>query len=254
MKRLLITGSPRSGTTAITELLCHDSNMFVTNEMQTYLFNPESHRQIADWKRRLDTLESGNIVSYNWFLKKGATVGQVKSLPPGERCLDFQHSLGYDIVGDKLPHYINKLDIVNKRFCELYYIFTVRDPRAVIASSLRHHKKSMDEGKAPAHWQFKSPEEACEMWVEFNSSLKHCLEQIHPSRYVLLRYEDCVQNAVRPLMMISALLDYDIEVPNPKGSYYPVHLETWKDEIPDVNDHLSEECLKLMEDFGYSGV
>ncbi len=247
MQQLIIAGCPRSGTTALRNLLNTQKDTFIANEMMLYSGSHDSfiERITGHWsdkfnkqciKAEIDPVE---FVDY---------VKDDKS-----QSIEFLKSKGFNIVGDKFPSYVlvnhhaNMLRAISNG---VKFIFCVRDCRDFVCSSLDHFKR----GRSPQknRWVFETIEDACGHWVKMNLGLQTLISQIPPTQYMIAQYETSVSNVPMLRNKISKLLNHEW-YPDIMDTleYYPVHIGRWKRECPEINIRLSAEASRLMELYGY---
>ena len=247
MTQIIIAGCPRSGTTALKNLLNTQHNTCITNELKSYA---------GDNAAFIDRLNSSWFTNFSNECKK-------KNIDPElfrdyviedkTKTPEYLHSLGYQIVGDKFPGYV--LPELSNRIMQqarkgVKCIFTVRDCRAFIASSLRFYTRGVDPNVN--QWVFCTIHEACEHWVRFNKGLQDLIRNIAPENYMIVQYEKAVRNNTKLVKRINKLTEGQwTATPEETTGYHPVHVDTWKTEHPEIDQYLSEDALRLMELYGY---
>jgi hypothetical protein len=215
MKKVVMTGCPRSGTTALCTLLSHHPDIFITNEMGNFSWGRD-----ADFSERVKFSIDKEYI--DWILKdKGIDKADfIEKVSPAseEYCETINREYGLEVVGDKLPGYITPLlDIYNEN-PEAYFIITLRGVRAFVSSSTNHHAAGVRAG-----WTFETIEEAQEFWVIQNSKLLENVGQMIPrgAKVILLRYEDIGHDIDQTLKRISNFLEFPVELTNPRGGFDP---------------------------------
>jgi hypothetical protein len=220
INKLIITGCPRSGTTAIMKLLNTHSQIKITQELSS--FNPFLSQDVIIEKSK-DKLINDLIIEHG---------------SPG-----FYDHLDYSIVGDKLPDYCLPNYHESLLSQDLKYVFCLRNCRGFVDSSVRHFNLGLRSA-----WNFETYKDASCMWFNYNKSMLDFMFKLRPDQFILMRYEDAVLDIEEYLKRISKICNFPIKLQNPFKDYYPVRVKAGKD--IKLND-LSLHAVKLMEIFGY---
>lgn len=240
MKELIICGCPRSGTTALAALLSHDKKTLVMNECGNLVWdkNKFKDRLKAKSKEKLfgRWLREKNI-NPTYFINNYYRYPRLML-----EMLAYDYS--FEVVGDKcneyiLPENFNRINHTNR-----YYIFTVRDCRDFVASSLTNYSQGVRE-----QWTFDNVESACECWSNYVEAIINTCTYNNKIKYKMLKYEKWCDRPEQLVLSLSRFMDYDFKIPNPRGGWHPVHLGRWKQEIPDIK--LTPRAHKLMEELLY---
>ena len=109
---------------------------------------------------------------------------------------------GSQIIVDssKSPGYGYMLDLIPE--IELYVIHLIRDPRAVSYSWQR--KKKQIDSKTKIHMSKINPVKSALLWNVWNKAAER-FQQLHPERYIQMRYEDIMQHPRQAIEQIVAL-------------------------------------------------
>lgn len=236
MKKIIITGCPRSGTTALCTLLSH-GDCFVTNEIGNFIWPEE------EFEDRILQSADNYYVKYLLNMKKidrDDFIAKVKD-DPKTYCETINENYGIDIVGDKLPGYLNSLPDIFNENRDAYFIITLRSMQHFVASSINNFNKGRD-----MDWCFDKITKAENFWVENNLKL---LEGVHyilskGGKAILVKYEDIGLDIDKTLLKIDKFLGVELNVPNPDGGFKEVHRKA-KSFIP------SDQSKMLMDLFGY---
>lgn len=247
MTQIIISGCPRSGTTALKSLLNTQYNTCITNELKSYVG---------------DNIVFAKRLNSKWF-KKFSAECKKKNIDPTlfkdyiiedkTKTPKYLHSLGYQIVGDKFPSYV--LPNYHKKIIELSrtdikYIFCVRDCRGFISSSLRAYVSGVNPKENG--WVYCTIQEACGHWVKYNKGLQKLIQNIPTANYMIVQYEKAVKDTNKLVKRINKLTNGQWNArPDETTNYYPVHVDTWKTEHPTIDNYLSQDALRLMELYGY---
>lgn len=247
MTQIIISGCPRSGTTALKDLLNTQHNTCITNELKFYA---------GDNAAFTERLESKWFNHFSQECKK-KNIDSISFrdhiLHDKTKTTEYLHGLGYQIVGDKFPGYL--LSKVKNRIIQLSrknikFIFCVRDCRDFISSSLRHYSKDID--LIANQWIKCTIHEACAHWVMFNKNLQELTQHIPPENHMIVQYEKAVSDNAKLVYRINKLTEGQwMATPEETAGYHPVHVNAWKTEHPDIDKYLSEDALRLMELYGY---
>ena len=237
MKKVIMTGCPRSGTTALCTLLSHDAKTLITNEVGNFTWDKEL------FEDRIK--ESVNKHYINWALdlkniNKEEFVQAVKD-DPTKYCENINDKFGVEIVGDKLPGYIDSLCDIYHANRDAYYLITLRSVQHFVTSSNRHFARGERSG-----WTFETVNEAQKFWVSVNCKLLEDIGRIIPfgAKLLLVRYEDIGLDIDQTIKRISNFLYTDLKIDNPRGGFDPPK-QRLKQFTP------SSEAQFLMDIFGY---
>jgi len=247
MTQIIISGCPRSGTTALKDLLNTQRNTCITNELEFY---------VGDNASFIERLESKWFNNFSRDCKKkniDSVLFRDHILHDKTKTVSYLHSLGYQIVGDKFPGYImsqvkDRIIQISKQ--NIKFIFCVRDCRDFISSSLRHYSK--DINLRTNQWVKCTIHEACAHWVMYNKGLQELIQHIPSENHMIVQYEKAVKNNAKLIYRINKLTEGQwVATPEETVGYYAVHVDAWKTEYPDIDKYLSEDAFRLMELFGY---
>lgn len=236
MKKVIMTGCPRSGTTALCTLLSH-GDCFITNEIGNFIWPEDGFAERAEAcveKYYINFILNIKGIDKADFLEK------IKD-DPKTYCETISKEFGIDIVGDKLPGYLNALPDVFNENKDAYFLITLRSMEHFVSSSVNHFNKGNE-----ADWCFEKVSDAENFWVEQNLKL---IEGVHhilskKGKVLLLKYEDIGVDIDKTLLKIDQFLGAKLEVPNPEGGFVTVNRK-FKDFTP------SYQAKFLMDMFGY---
>ena len=273
MKHVFITGCPRSGTTMLASMLGACTGCIATPESDFFLdfvykilkkstnsvgrnellrFLEENYR-FKQWQIDLDELnELPEFISLSNF---HLVIEAIVNLYIGTHFKKFQ---GEFIRIDHTPSTIKDFDIQNILFPNSKFVFIMRDPRAVFASV-----KSLD-------WGANSALKLSDVWIEYVATL-HALNEIHPERVYVIKYEEIVLNPTLHLKRLCSFLDlkYHEAIINGGGFVLPKYttsqhklvgsnpvkdrIDKWKDLLSVEEIRLIEaKCGLIMNSFGYN--
>ncbi|KAA3621205.1 MAG: sulfotransferase [Proteobacteria bacterium] len=253
---LLISGCARSGTTALTRSLSTHSGFCLFNEFYLYGIRDAG---TALWKRILDMkrnpppplvgeslealkrdlhtelpLPASNTIMRNWLFSRADPCPRV--------------------YGDKLPGvYLMQMRKLARAMPQARFIVTLRDGRAVIASQLREFEVARRQNRPPQPWMTPSIAKAQEMWLRFARAWIP-LRDDPPAPCLELRYESAIAD---PESMFRQVCDFigvafdRSEFAEALSLYRGVHVDAWKRECPDIDQHLSPEFHEALSHFGY---
>lgn len=240
MKKVIITGCPRSGTTALAELLSKDSRTLITNEVSNFTFNEESSLEnILCRKYAIDNfreiLNSKGI--YEEYYKDSIFFESHSYLQ------QLQTAYGLEIIGDKWPDYlfhINDIETLNNTAEDFYFIFTIRSCYHFINSSTTNY----NNGKRDA-WNFYDEKKAEGYWVSRNLELIKNVQYLQKKNIPvkIINYDTIKGNASNLVNHISNFINEELVIENSNESYYYSGKET--------KIKLGSEARIIMELFGY---
>jgi len=239
----LIVGSPRSGTTLVQGLACEIPGVAMPTE--THFFDifvrrllergappfgaARLAREIDAWRQMVQVrgvdVEPASIVA--------ALGGRCESLMDLFDAIVRQVAPEGTVYGEKTPNHLYWWRPIVRVLPTLRIIATVRDPRAVVASSLA--TPWLTEVVHP-RWGTDSYVAVAERW-RAEQRIIQAMAQALGTRCLVLRYEDVVAEPSRARHAIARLLGVRSAVPLP-GTAGPVIAhpwETWKaDALADI--------------------
>lgn len=251
MTQIIIVGCPRSGSTALRNLLNTEEKTFIANEMRFYSGSTVSfiERVTGQWSDKFvkQCVEKG--IDHEALVK--CATQHVNKVP------EFLKTQGFNVVGDKFPLYVlvSHMEGMLKSISSgVKFIFCVRDCRDFICSSLSHCEKGRNS--ANNSWVFDNIKDACDYWVKMNTGLLNLTRIIPAQNYIIAQYEKSVINVYQLMKNINKLSDgvWDLKPMQKlkvRDKYHPVHMGRWITEQPKINDSLSDGALRLMELYGY---
>lgn len=225
MKRLIIRGHMRSGTTILFRILSSLKDIHITHELCLYdrLFetNDKSKNLNKFIKMLYDpprTNGNNNEFSKINMKKLEKTLRNYDKENPDwnqkdmiEKIEDFIFSKDCKIIGDKDPHWnrYNELEELKKIEIKPKIIYTYRDGRDVLASRYRRFIDYLPEERES--WALERPELGQDFWVDnitefLNYYIKNDYYEILPHRF-----EDLLFNREKACERIANFIDIDKE-------------------------------------------
>ena len=276
-KPLLISGCPRTGTTALARTISEYAAGCVFNEMGAYVPNTRFEREIV---RRVgisaDKTDPRKTSLYPLLLHDArdlAERSELKGFDLVHECYDrVARSKGQPlkIYGDKYPiHYLKQLPTLLEQIPQAKFIITMRDGRDVIASQIRHYRGATTTGKPPlAHWMKPTVAEAEYLWLDNMRTWEHVRSTVSSDRVLIIRYEEITSDLFGWLETICNFCgmaynrdEWNVRVADdpkrpPMGAtssptwvYGPRHLSTWSEVFS--ADELSSEFKEMLQKWDY---
>ena len=254
---LLITGCPRTGSTALTRGLSTHPNFCLFNEYHLYLGDARSHEawdrimtmpptnrppehigpSAADLRRRLRQSfpeKADNRTLRRWLFE------QADPLPR--------------IYGDKTPmSYLHNIESIARLHPGARCLITLRDGRDVIASQMRAYRSSIENGTPPSFWMKETVREAQALWSEA-VHLWFTYRRSPPIECLEVRYEEAVHAPEALVKRICEFTGVHHEPGAFRGffsEYVPTRVGSWRVECPDMEKHLSRDFRGTLEVLGY---
>ena len=207
MKKIIITGAPRTGTTALGGLLTHSTNVLVTNELGLFEEYPRRY-----YERRGALLRDGTNARY--LELKGLTEKDIDNFFIG----DFKNKGSLEFIGDKYPDYcltVERCEALCRKHSDAYFIFTYRDPCAVVFSGMKRSEIEKDER---AGWFFFDVEETTRKIVSRTSNwLNFILPNV--KNKIIINYDHYVNNVGLLINDLNTFLDTKLDIYNPELLY-----------------------------------
>jgi hypothetical protein len=208
MKKIIITGAPRTGTTALATLLTQSSNILVTNELALFDNNP--NRYYFKKQMFLSEAPHTNHVNARLLRHKGLTEKDIDDFFVG----NFKNKGPLEFFGDKYPTYctgIGYCDHLVEVHSDAYFIFTYRNPCAVLSSFL---KRTQVDRNARADWYFEDIEKSLEKIITYNTNWsKHIFPRVE--KKIIIDYDYYINNAKLLINDLSKFLNTTIDIKDP---------------------------------------
>jgi hypothetical protein len=224
-KPLIVTGPPRCGTTVLTNILNRHPGIALTLENDLALVAKSIYSafdKAIEHESYISSIPSDESSSGKYAeLARARTDGFIDCPEPNapantifEKYCKVVESFygamtgktGFTWYGDKMPRVQKKVDIASIEAIGLApaYIFIFRDPIAMVASSNRRWKDTLD---GRDKWDISSSFEAVAIWVE---CWKSCQALMASGRRVFaLKYEDLVAEPEKWLKSMFEFLGVD---------------------------------------------
>jgi len=197
----LVVGSPRSGTTLVQRLACEIPGVRMPPE--THFFSEFAPGLIARRRFPLDAdaivEETGRFLALDSArgleLDAAAVVDDLGGTCPGPYALFDalvrQLAGPAEMWGEKTPDHLLWWRPLSQAAPWLRFVAVVRDPRAVVASNLTMPWSS--DGRVPA-WGEDTHLAFAALWARLQGQVKALEDTLSPSRRLVLRYEDVVDD------------------------------------------------------------
>jgi len=189
MKKIIITGTMRSGTTALSTMLSYSPNILIMDELGLFHADGQNYHNRKGKKIK-------NVTNRKVLACKGLTEADIDNFYVG----NFENKGNIEFFGDKFPDYChsnpgviggNNCKNIVKNHSDAYVIFTYRNPCASIYSQI---KRSKIENKSEMPWYFTTFDEAVNK---------------------LTRQTENWYNHIYPHIKNKFIVDYDYYVNNP---------------------------------------
>lgn len=202
MKKIIVTGAPRTGSTALNTLLTYSPKILVMNELAIFDYAPNHYYNCH--REKINSKHNKN------FLKlKGLTEKDIDDFFIG----NFENKGNLEFFGDKFLTYCHTEEYCNnlvKNHSDAYFIFTYRNPCATIYSGIKRSKIEKDER---ADWFFRSFEESSKKLI--NKTLNWST-LIHPyvKNKIIIDYDHYINNVDLLINDLSVFLEIDLDIQN----------------------------------------
>jgi len=254
---LLITGCPRTGTTALARWLSTHDKICIFKEYSLY-YPPAMEFNV--W-HRISEMKDDNPpppkICPDMESLRARLVAELPATASGEMTRDWLFGLLRNpiaVYGDKMPFmYLKVMEEIAKRFPGVRFLVTLRDGRAVVASQIRQYHSAVDRGVEPDNWMKPTVEDAEYLWLR--SARKWLRLRAEPPAPCLeVRYEQATKS---PAGLARAICDFvgleyrRADFQEFLDGYQPIHAETWREEMPDMEAQLSDEFRDALVQLGY---
>ena len=186
VKKIIITGAPRTGTTLLAGLLSSSPSILVTNELGIFDHNPNNYYERDEW---FDDRLNKEVLN-----RKGLTKKDIDDFYIG----NFKNKGALEFFGDKFPTYCFD-QVYCSHLCkthpDAYFIFTYRNPCATIYSGLHRSKieDSRMQNSTRADWYFKNLESSIK---KLETSILNWSKHIFPyvKNKIIIDYDYYINN------------------------------------------------------------
>lgn len=206
MKKIIITGCPRTGSTALVYLLNACRNAFITNEFATFHYDDVSFD---------DTIKDNFIVNEckNFTKDKHWDLQDISNYREG-----LDHNLNFKLFGDKRPDYCEcfaSMDHLINNHQDAYFIFTHRHPCAIALSCIQRSSK---EPNSKASWYARDVETASNIIVRHTNNW---LSAMYPNvrNKLIVNYDFFIQHPKKLVNKLELYLGTKLNIDNPKDFY-----------------------------------
>ena len=191
VKKIIITGAGRTGTTLLAGLLSSSPNILVTNELGIFDYNLNHYYKRDIW---FDDRLNKEVLN-----RKGLTKKDIDDFYTG----NFKNKGGLEFFGDKFPTYCSDLLYCShlvKNHSDAYFIFTYRNPCSTIYSGFHRSNlqfcefhRSNNKDIQNADWFFNNLEDSIKRFEKFVSNWsKHIFP--HVKNKIIIDYDYYINN------------------------------------------------------------
>lgn len=273
---LIVTGCPRSGTTALQYVLNKHRHNFVLNEFAVYWpgLHSKATQQLKDqifgysdfaphYVDRPYKLADDDTASLIYKCGGREAIvklyGFLKGRSPKEiadglfRAAVTNSRQELSVYGDKQPMASMHLGFKVLRFIESQYpkakvIVCIRDGRDVIASQVRNYKAG-----GRHHWMTDDIGQAQKMWLDQMKQWEAVSPSLSLKRWEI-RYEQFCASPPSTMAMLEEALGFKYS-PEEKAQaiefFRPTHQGAWREELPDLENYLSEDFKQCLSRWSY---
>lgn len=264
MKKIIITGAARTGTTVISNLLTMSPKIIVTPELGLFDCRTEYYNQ------RKNELPVTNEKQYSRLctaLKhKGLTIDDMEKFLVG----NYEKRDRLEFYGDKWPTYCVNKEVIShlvKNHSDAYYIFTYRNPCATVFSRLHRSRAenltSEEEKDRARDWYVKSIADTTQRLITHTTNWVDNILP-HVKNKIIINYEDAVNDfdtlvsslenflntsldlPARSEMIDFASLEVDASYKKGRGIYENATVDKYKEELTqDEIDYITTETRAI---------
>lgn len=268
MKRLLVRGHHRSGTTLLSEILRHEPDIYISYELGTYDFpfmpgsNEDRLQKILNtvythFSNMTDLRTDGINIRHeieekiNTFTSPPEFIQAMEEVLFGDR---------FGIIGDKFPTVINEQQISSmlEAKMKLNIIWIYRDGRDVVSSCYRHggQGKPPKVGDTRPLWSCVTPQEGSLRWaktLDYWRYIKNKFQNVVPIMEIkfedLIRFPHMVAEDIGNFLDISPELVYNSI--SQKASDRRSNIGNYKKIIPDWQNEFVPEATAMLKYLKY---
>lgn len=209
MKKIIITGAARSGTTVISNLLSMSPKIIVTPELG--IFHPDQK-----WAQsRMSEYIANESKIQDCFKYKNLTIDDINDFLNG----DYSNRGDLEFFGDKWPTYCTSPEICShmvEKYSDAYFIFTDRNPCATMYSRLYRTNKESNISERQKDllkdWYVKSIEDATQNLIRDTTNW---INFIYPKveNKTIINYENAINDFDSLAAQLEEFLGATLDLP-----------------------------------------
>ena len=201
MKKIIITGVPRTGSSALNNVLNLSPNILTMHEMRIFDASIDNYH-------RFKKFAGFGSINTNHLSRKKMSLYDLDNFFIG----NFLNKGSIEFFGDKMATYCWDETYTNHlvtKHSDAYFIFTHRNPCAVIYSG---YKRSQIDGNKQADWYYKSLEESISRYIKQTTNWSTL---IYPNvkNKIIINYDDYVNNIDLLIKDLNTFLGIDMATP-----------------------------------------
>ena len=204
MKKIIVTGAPRTGSTALNTLLTYSPKILVMNELAIFDYEPNHYYNCH--RKKINNQDNTRFLKW-----KGLAEKDIDDFFIG----DFKNKGNLEFFGDKFLTYCDTEEYCNnlvENHPDAYFIFTYRNPCASIYSAIKRSKIEKDER---ADWFFESFEESSKKLI--NKTLNwSALIYPYVKNKIIIDYDHYINNVDLLIDDLSVFLQTDLNIQKPE--------------------------------------
>ena len=204
MKKIIVTGAPRTGSTALNTLLTYSPKILVMNELAIFDYEPNHYYNCH--RKKINNQDNTRFLKW-----KGLAEKDIDDFFIG----DFKNKGNLEFFGDKFLTYCDTEEYCNnlvENHPDAYFIFTYRNPCASIYSAIKRSKIEKDER---ADWFFESFEESSKKLI--NKTLNwSALIYPYVKNKIIIDYDHYINNVDLLIDDLSVFLQTDLNIEKPE--------------------------------------
>jgi len=234
MKKIIITGCPRTGSTALVYLLSSSPNVLVTNELATF------HNREEEFNK---SISDPFVVNENkkFLDNKPWSIKQIINYK-NEDYTDNK----FKFFGDKRPDYcINfaKMEHLIDHHQDAYFIFTYRNP---CATAWSFKKRTIVEPDPNAEWYAKDVEQACyKMLIYTNNWLSTLYPRV--KNKIIIDYDDYINSQNELVDKLEIFLGDKLNIQNAEQTYRHQSPFEYKQKLNQWEQRLITNTFSIMQ-------
>ena len=212
MKKIIITGTYRSGTTALAILMSSDPKILVMDEVGIFHMNSQYYQ---NRKNKLKNIPNTKALKGKNLIEKDIDDFFLD---------DFTNKGDIEFFGDKFPEYctVGNCNHLVKKHPDSYFIFTYRNPCASIYSRIKRckfelgHTKRLDHDCHENPWYFKNLEASVSELIE---QTENWYKLIYPNikNKFIINYDDYINKSNLLIKDLSVFLNVTIDIDCPEA-------------------------------------
>lgn len=235
MKKIIITGCARTGSTALVYLLNQSKDVLVTNELAAFHYSDQAFNKTINNEFVVNEARR-SAGDKNW------NINDIINLRNG-----LIENTNFKFMGDKRPDYCSGFAPMNfliENHQDAYFIFTHRDPCATAHSFLKRSRIEKDTG---ADWYALTYDAAANTIV---NRTNNWLSTLYPNvkNKLIVNYDDFIEKPANLVQVLENFLGDNLEIKQPELTYCNKNYFAYKLNMSDREQNIVNYKFSILKE------